>query len=59
MWGYLGKLIVAKGFKKLPKVQSGHTDINNRNTFQTASIYHTYRKCTLKYLSFLDEIQKI
>ena len=28
--GYLGKLIVAKGFKKLPKVQksaqSGHTD---------------------------------
>ena len=29
MLGYLGKLIVAKGFKKLPKVQkiarSGHT----------------------------------
>ena len=30
MWGDLGKLIVAKGFKNLPKVQyiaqSGHTD---------------------------------
>ena len=29
MWGDLGKFIVAKGFKKLPKVQyfaqSGHT----------------------------------
>ena len=32
--GYLGKLIVAKGFKKLPKVQiitqSGHTAANTR-----------------------------
>ena len=24
--GDLGKLIVAKGFEKLPKVQSGHTE---------------------------------
>ena len=26
MWGDLGKLLVAKGFKNLPKVQSGTTD---------------------------------
>ena len=33
--GDLGKLIVAKGFKKLPKVQkiaqSGHTDVNDND----------------------------
>ena len=33
MWGDLGKLIVAKGFKKLPKVQyiaqSGHTALHS------------------------------
>ena len=33
--GDLGKLIIAKGFKKLPKVQkiaqSGHTDVNDND----------------------------
>ena len=37
--GYLGKLIVAKGFKKLPKVQkiakSGHTVSHSLNLFYT------------------------
>ena len=39
--GDLGKLIVAKGFEKLPKVheiaQSGHTDsdLNGRSCFST------------------------
>ena len=29
--GDLGKLIVAKGFEKLPKVQSGHTEKHTQN----------------------------
>ena len=37
MFGDLGKLIVAKGFKKLPKVQkiarSGHTAYNTTTLF--------------------------
>ena len=37
MWEILGKLIVAKGFKKLPKVQkiaqSGHTIPDPANNF--------------------------
>ena len=40
--GDLGKLIVAKGFKKLPKVkkiaQSGHTDIDNHYSLFNRSV---------------------
>ena len=32
--GYLGKLIVAKGFEKLPKVQSGHTGTDQSTNLQ-------------------------
>ena len=41
MLGDLGKLIVAKGFKKLPKVQkiagSGHTDSNTTEMYITVA----------------------
>ena len=42
--GDLGKLIVAKGFKKLPKVQkiatSGHTDCSKQNFFQLITTHY-------------------
>ena len=44
--GDLGKLIVAKGFKKLPKVRkiakSGHTDYDYERIFE-------WPKCFLEY----------
>ena len=50
--GDLGKFIVAKGFKKLPKVQkisqSGHTGpwwpVNHRNTSMTGHWKHSKLK---------------
>ena len=44
MWGDLGKLIVAKGFKKIPKVQlitqSGHNGYKLHYLQHALVIYH-------------------
>ena len=49
--GYLGKIIVATGFKKLPKVQqiakSGHTEEKQASNQQ----WRAYLKCQVKFVS--------
>ena len=57
MWLDLGKLIVAKGFKKFPIVQkiakSGHT-ADHLNTYKIASI--ALRLKCIKMLKVLQEV---
>ena len=52
MLGDLGKLIVAKGFKKLPKVQkiarSGHTDYGSSSLVRLHVLCIVKMQCWLK-----------
>ena len=67
MLGDLGKLIVAKGFKKLPKVQkiarSGHTDYKIRLRLPAYSrVYNSLpKRSVLAHLShlFLSKMVKL
>ena len=56
MLGDLGKLIVAKGFKKLPKVQkiarSGHTEQELCMLLANCSLYYTSTFCNCIQLKF-------
>ena len=60
--GDLDKLIVDKGFKKLPKVQniaiSGHTDDQSADHDQTLILFTGYLYCRIKIKIKLAERQK-
>ena len=56
---YLGKLIVAKGFKKLPKVQkiaqSGHTGHKRWQASYNPTFRDNYQEDSLKFGKFLAD----
>ena len=55
--GDLGKLIVAKGFEKLPKVQSGHTAENDPHAGSLSRIL-SYHLFLFGSSSDLEDLQK-
>ena len=60
--GDLGKLIVAKGFKNLPKVQNGHSDLKLPQTFSlpppSQVVFFSLSFCLIVFVShFRDSNQ--